>query len=90
MPTVTMSMDEYMALIATLQEATPASLERMTESMTPAPTSKRVRSSKYSRPYKREFRKIAPRFKTKSGKWKKGGFKSAVRAAHRATKKILG
>ena len=90
MPTVTMSMDEYMALLATLQEATPASLERMTESMTPAPTRNRVKSTKYSRVYKREFRKVAPRYKTKSGKWKKDGFKSAVRAAHRATKKIVG
>lgn len=90
MPTVTMSMDEYMALLATLQEATPASLERMTESMTPAPTKNRVRSSKYSRTYKKEFRKVAPRFKMKNGKWKKDGFKAAVKAAHRATRKILG
>ena len=90
MPTVTMSMDEYNALLATLQEATPASLERMTESMTPVPTKNRVRSSKYSRVYKKEFRKVAPRFKMKNGKWKKDGFKAAVKAAHRATKKILG
>ena len=90
MPTVTMSMDEYMALLATLQEATPASLERMTESMTPAPPKNRVRSSKYSRTYKKEFRKVAPRFKMKNGKWKKDGFKAAVKAAHRATRKILG
>ena len=48
------------------------------------------KSSKYSRIYRREFRRLAPRYKKANGKWKKDGFKSAVRAAHRETRKILG
>lgn len=39
--------------------------------------------SAYNRRYKAAFRKIAPRYKLKSGKWKAGGFKRAVREAHK-------
>ncbi len=43
--------------------------------------------SAYSKKYKKEFRRIASKYKNKSGKWKKGGFKAAVKAAHKAVKK---
>jgi hypothetical protein len=39
--------------------------------------------SAYNRKYKAAFRKIAPRYKLKNGKWKAGGFKRAVKEAHR-------
>ncbi len=90
MPTVTMSMEEYLALVQ--------GVEMMNSMPTPGPenaTQSSVKrkpggSKKYARPYKREFRKIAPRYKMKNGKWKRDGFKAAVKAAHRATRKILG
>ncbi len=44
-------------------------------------------SSAYNRKYKSAFKKLAPKYKLKSGKWKKNGFKLAVRAAHKAVKK---
>ena len=44
-------------------------------------------TSAYNRKYKAAFKKIAPKYKLKSGKWKKSGFKSAVKAAHKAVKK---
>jgi len=44
-------------------------------------------ASAYNRKYKTAFKKLAPKYKLKSGKWKKSGFKSAVRAAHKAVKK---
>jgi len=44
-------------------------------------------TSAYNRKYKAAFKKLAPKYKLKSGKWKKNGFKSAVRAAHKAVKK---
>lgn len=54
-------------------------------------TRKKARNTKYRRAYKAAFRKIKPSLMTKSGKWKKGGFKKAVRYAHsvarRQTKK---
>lgn len=45
------------------------------------------RSSAYQRRYKAAFKKIQKRYKLKSGKWKKGGFRSAVREAHRMAKR---
>tara|TARA_Y100000004_G_C8941864_1_gene424540 strand:+ start:656 stop:973 length:318 start_codon:yes stop_codon:yes gene_type:complete len=49
-------------------------------------TARRAKSA-YSRKYKAAFKKIAPKYKLKSGKWKKGGFRSAVKAAHKAVKR---
>ena len=39
--------------------------------------------SSYNRKYRAAFKKVAPRFKLKSGKWKKAGFRAAVKAAHK-------
>ena len=41
------------------------------------------RVTAYQKKYKAAFKQIAPKYKLKSGKWKTGGFKAAVRAAHR-------
>ena len=49
-------------------------------------TARRAKSA-YSRKYKAAFKRIAPKYKLKSGKWKKGGFRSAVKAAHKAVKR---
>lgn len=49
----------------------------------PIAQSPRKRVSAYNRKYKAAFRKIAPRYKLKSGKWKAGGFKRAVKEAHK-------
>ena len=79
---VTMSMEEYLGL-----------LNGMAMNSSPAPVfedvvvAKKKRSSAYSRRYKANFRKVAPRFKLKNGKWKKNGFKSAVKLAHKMSKK---
>ena len=43
--------------------------------------------SRYNRKYKAAFRKVSSRYRTKSGKWKAGGFKAAVKAAHKEAKK---
>jgi len=49
----------------------------------PVARAPRKKVSAYNRKYKAAFRKIAPRYKLKSGKWKAGGFKRAVKEAHR-------
>ena len=79
---VTMSMDEYLSLLGGLTNAPSDMSPRATEEMP-----KKKRSSAYSRRYKANFKKIAPRYKMKSGKWKKNGFKSAVKLAHKMSKK---
>ena len=50
-------------------------------------TKAKRKASAYNRKYKAAFRKIAPRYKLKSGKWKAGGFKRAVREAHKMAKR---
>ena len=45
------------------------------------------RNTAYQRKYKKAFKQASKRYKLKSGKWKKGGFKAAVKAAHKAVKK---
>ena len=45
------------------------------------------KASAYSRKYKTAFKKVASTYKNKNGTWKKGGFKKAVKAAHKAVKK---
>ena len=43
--------------------------------------------SAYNRRYRAAFKKISPTYKMKNGRWKKNGFRSAVRAAHKIAKK---
>lgn len=47
----------------------------------------RSRKTKYQAAYKRNFNKIKSRYMKKDGSWKSGGFKRAVREAHRMTRK---
>jgi len=79
---VTMSMDEYLSLLNGV-----AQMPQQSEASESLPMPKKKRSSAYSRRYKANFRKVAPRFKLKNGKWKKNGFKSAVKLAHKMSKK---
>ena len=50
-------------------------------------TKPKKRSTAYQRKYKAAFKKVQSRYKLKSGKWKKGGFRSAVREAHKMAKR---
>lgn len=45
-------------------------------------TTKKKRTA-YQRAYKKAFDEVAPKYKLKNGKWKKNGFKAAVKAAHK-------
>ena len=46
------------------------------------------KASAYSLKYGKAFKSVAPRYKTKSGSWKKNGFKQAQKAAHAQAKKM--
>ncbi|AXH78928.1 MAG: hypothetical protein [Circular genetic element sp.] len=70
--------------VSDVQEAInePASLEKLRHSAV-----KRTRKpSAYSKKYSKAFDKVKGQYKLKSGKWKKDGFKRAVRAAHKVAK----
>jgi len=62
-----------------------------TERGKPSPRSatprKKRKVSAYSKRYGRAFKEVAPRYKLKSGAWKKDGFKKAQKAAHRVARR---
>ena len=45
------------------------------------------KTTAYQRKYKKAFKKESARYKLKSGRWKKNGFRLAVKAAHKLAKK---
>ena len=83
-----LTVDEYMALrrlISSERESEGSTIvDRAVDQV--AKKTKR-RASAYSRKYKAGFKKVSSRYKNKNGTWRKGGFKAAVRAAHKAVKK---
>jgi hypothetical protein len=80
--------DSLLVPVATATGLPPALVQGFVEGTTTgavaaakAPRSRKA--SAYSRKYKAAFKRVAPRYKLKSGKWKAGGFKRAVKEAHR-------
>ena len=84
MATITMTLEEYEALIALIRRDPVASDTAEIKLSEPKP---KKRNTAYGRRYKKAFKKLASKYKLKSGKWKKGGFKAAVKAAHKEAKK---
>ena len=80
-----LTVDEYMAFRRLISSERESEGSTLSQESSPAP--KKRRASAYSRKYKAAFRRIAPTYKNKNGTWRKGGFRSAVRAAHKAVKK---
>ena len=68
-------------------------LEAAKNSSSPGPkktksqVKKKRKVSTYQRKYGAAFKKLAPKYKTKAGKWKKDGFKRCAAAARRMAKK---
>lgn len=58
-------------------------VENMAVGETPKP---RKKTTAYQRKYKKAFAQVKPKHMKKDGTWKKGGFKAAVKAAHRMCK----
>lgn len=85
MTTVTMTMEEYLQLLNGLNSDMAAIPGDSSPAAAEPP--KKKRTTAYQRRYKSNFKKIANRYKLKSGKWKKGGFKAAVKLAHKMSKK---
>jgi RNase P subunit RPR2 len=53
----------------------------------PAEKKAKRKASDYSKRYGRNFKRIAGKYKLKSGAWAKNGFKRAQKEAHRLSKK---
>ncbi len=72
--------------VADMEQGAPASMQTEFTRTQVNPVQKKKMSA-YQRRYKKAFKRIAPTYKTKGGKWKKDGFKKAVRQAHQEAKK---
>ena len=59
----------------------------VSQMVAPAERKAKRKASDYSKRYGRNFKRIAGKYKLKSGAWAKNGFKRAQREAHRLTKK---
>jgi len=53
----------------------------------PAPRKTKRKASAYSMRYGKAFKKLAPKYKLKNGKWGKNGFKRCAAAARKVAKK---
>ena len=84
---VRMSMEEYMALMQNMASMDLPGNNQVIEEPGATPEKKPKRKTAYQRKYKKAFKKIAPKYKLKSGKWKKGGFRTAVKLAHKEARK---
>ena len=79
---VTMSMDEYLALIGGLSmDGMPSVI------LEDVPAVSKKRSTKYQTAYKKNFKKISKDYQKKDGSWKKNGFKMTVKKSHESTRK---
>ena len=80
-----MSVEEYLRLIEAVNATAGAVATVRSEAAEVIGDAKAVKRkvSTYNRKYKAAFKKVSSRFKLKSGKWKKNGFRLAVKAAHK-------
>ena len=79
--------DEYMAIMRLISSEKESEGATLAQSDDNASRPKKRRKSAYQRRYAQNFEKIAPNYKLRSGRWKKNGFKQAVRQAHKMSKK---
>tara|TARA_Y100001963_G_C6657770_1_gene388933 strand:+ start:435 stop:698 length:264 start_codon:yes stop_codon:yes gene_type:complete len=85
-------MEEYLAMVEALGFSPSAGLRAVDidpMNMPPTVELPKKRKTRYQAAYKRNFNKLSSRFKKQNGQWKVDGFRNAVRAAHKATKKQL-
>lgn len=80
--------DGLLVPTATLTGLPPALVQGFVEGTTTgaveaAKAPRKKKASAYHRKYKAAFKRVAPKYKLKNGKWKANGFKRAVKEAHR-------
>ena len=80
MAEVTLTLEEYEAL----REMAMGIAAPIVEEVIIAPVKRKASAA--SKRYGRAFKQVAPTYKLKNGSWKKNGFRSAVRAAHKLAK----
>jgi len=85
--TVTLTLEEYNRLVEMANSIPQNTVAMELLDSTSKPKKKGKKTTAYQRAYKRSFKRVAPKYKKRNGEWKKGGFKAAVRQAHKEAKK---
>ena len=62
--------------------------EEQSQVLAPIEKKAKRKASAYSKKYGRAFKRVAGKYKLKSGRWAKDGFKRAQKAAHKLAKKM--
>ena len=81
-----MTVEEYLELLEAARQ-TRETVGDAVKSTKKAVKSVKKTTRKANTAYSKAFKKVQNKYKTKAGKWKKGGFGKAVREAHRMAKK---
>ena len=80
--------DEYMSLMRLLTSAKESEGASLADRKDMKDQDKPKRKTKKNTNYSKAFKKVESKYKLKSGKWKKDGFKRAVKEAHKLAKKM--
>ncbi len=83
---VRMTVEEYLELLAAARE-TKNAVNNVVKSTKKAAKSAKKTGRKVNTAYSKAFKKVQNKYKTKAGKWKKGGFGKAVREAHKMARR---
>ena len=78
------SIDDVIRLLEAARNTKPSISKK---SPGPSQMKKKRKVSTYQKKYGAAFKKLAPKYKTKAGKWKKDGFKRCAAAARKVAKK---
>jgi len=76
------SIDDIIRLLEAANNTPKEALKAASE-----PKKKKRKVSAYQKKYGAAFKKLAPKYKTKAGRWKKDGFKRCAAAARKVAKK---
>lgn len=80
------TIDDVIRLLEAAKSAGQA-VEDVKAASKPVAKKEKRKASAYSKRYGAAFKRLAPKYKTKAGKWKKDGFKRCAAAARKEAKK---
>lgn len=81
------SIEDVIRLLEAARDSGSSASPSKTTRAASTPKKAKRKPSAYAQRYGKAFKKIAPKYKTKAGKWKKDGFKRCQKAAHREAKR---
>jgi len=87
MAEVTLTLDEYEALRSMAHDNSCIGCSGSTSPIVEASSKPKRKASTSNRAYSKAFKKVKGKYMTKSGSWKKNGFKNASKAAWKLVKR---